>query len=101
MWPDAALPASSFDSCDGEGRPRDAVGPVLSGDRSRVVRDDREFEYVETIDPATGKALAEVAIADESDVDRAVAPAREVFLASDAAEMITGTALGIDGGHDI
>jgi len=36
-------------------------------------------EYVETTDPATGEAFAEVAVADESDVDAAVAAAREAF----------------------
>ena len=36
-------------------------------------------EYVETVDPATGEAFAEVAVASESDVDSAVAAAREAF----------------------
>jgi len=34
---------------------------------------------VETLDPATGEAFAEVAVADESDVDRAVRAASEAF----------------------
>ncbi|PSP56963.1 aldehyde dehydrogenase [Halobacteriales archaeon QH_7_66_36] len=36
-------------------------------------------EYVETVDPATGEAFAEVAVADESDVDRAVRAASDAF----------------------
>jgi len=36
-------------------------------------------EYAETVDPATGEAFAEVAVAGESDVDAAVAAAREAF----------------------
>ena len=36
-------------------------------------------EYVETMDPSTGEAFAEVAVAGESDVDRAVTAAREGF----------------------
>lgn len=36
-------------------------------------------EYFETINPATGKALAHVAKAGQKDVDRAVAAAREAF----------------------
>ncbi|WP_435347943.1 aldehyde dehydrogenase family protein [Haloarchaeobius sp. HRN-SO-5] len=35
--------------------------------------------YVETVDPATGDPVAEVAVAGESDVDRAVGAAREAF----------------------
>ncbi len=36
-------------------------------------------EYAETVDPATGEAFADVAVAGESDVDAAVAAAREAF----------------------
>ena len=36
-------------------------------------------EYVETVDPATGEAITDVAVADEGDVDAAVAAAREAF----------------------
>ncbi|MFB6268574.1 MAG: aldehyde dehydrogenase [Halobacterium sp.] len=36
-------------------------------------------EYLETVDPATGDVVAEVAVADESDVDRAVRAASEAF----------------------
>jgi aldehyde dehydrogenase (NAD+) len=36
-------------------------------------------EYTETVDPATGEAFAEVAVADESDVDAAVETARGAF----------------------
>lgn len=36
-------------------------------------------EYTETIDPATEEALAAVAVADESDVDRAVRAAEDAF----------------------
>jgi aldehyde dehydrogenase (NAD+) len=36
-------------------------------------------EYRETVDPATGEAFAEVAVADEADVDRAVAAASAAF----------------------
>jgi aldehyde dehydrogenase (NAD+) len=36
-------------------------------------------EYAATVDPATGEAFAEVAVAGETDVDAAVAAARETF----------------------
>ena len=36
-------------------------------------------EYVETVNPATGDAFAKVAVAGETDVDRAVRTAREAF----------------------
>ncbi|WP_336036060.1 aldehyde dehydrogenase family protein [Halobacterium yunchengense] len=36
-------------------------------------------EYAETVDPATGEAFAEVAVADEADVDRAVRAAADAF----------------------
>ncbi|MEF8783655.1 MAG: aldehyde dehydrogenase family protein [Haloarculaceae archaeon] len=36
-------------------------------------------EYMETVDPATEETIAEVAVAGESDVDAAVAAAREAF----------------------
>jgi len=36
-------------------------------------------EYVETVDPATGEAFAEVAVAGTSDVDAAVGAARAAF----------------------
>jgi aldehyde dehydrogenase (NAD+) len=36
-------------------------------------------EYAQTVDPATGTAIADVAVADESDVDAAVSAAREAF----------------------
>ena len=36
-------------------------------------------EYLDTVDPATGDAFAEVAVADDTDVDRAVRAARDAF----------------------
>ncbi|WP_232703062.1 aldehyde dehydrogenase family protein [Halobacterium wangiae] len=48
---------------------------LIGGERVPPASD----EYVETVDPATGEAFAEVAVADESDVDRAVRAASEAF----------------------
>jgi len=47
----------------------------IGGDRV-AARDGRTFE---TVDPATGEAVAEVAYASAEDVDRAVAAARAAF----------------------
>jgi aldehyde dehydrogenase (NAD+) len=48
---------------------------LIGGDRVEPASGD----YAETVDPATGETIAEVAVAGESDVDAAVATARDAF----------------------
>jgi acyl-CoA reductase-like NAD-dependent aldehyde dehydrogenase len=69
----AALPDSLSDAARSF-----ASGPhrlVIGGDRSEAA-DGRTFE---TLDPATGRTIAEVPYAGDEDVDRAVRTAREAF----------------------
>ena len=48
---------------------------LIGGERVQPASD----EYLDTVDPATGDAFAAVAVADDSDVDRAVQAARDAF----------------------
>lgn len=48
---------------------------LIGGERVRPASD----KYLDTIDPATGDAFASVAVADDTDVDRAVRTARDAF----------------------
>ena len=48
---------------------------LIGGERVRPA----SGEYLDTVDPATGDAFAAVAVADDTDVDRAVRAARDAF----------------------